>query len=118
VNQSEIRTAVKTGALHRLGALAAGETAAAADDALADAALDRLVDDMAARGDCAFDKDALPEAAQDGLIDLLAARLADVFGLSLERALRLDAAGEAARREFRRQARAEGADQTVAFSNH
>jgi hypothetical protein len=117
VTQSEIRAAVTGGALTKLGVLAAGETAAAADDALASATLDRLVAALGEAGDVGFTADALPEEAQHGLIALLAAELADAFGLPEARARRLDTEAAGARRLFRARGRA-GASDPVRFVNH
>lgn len=101
MTQTEIENAIKTGALMKLGVLAAGETASAADDALAEEALERLVDDLAGAGDAWFDAQHLPEEARHGLIGLLAATLADPFGLPEARAARLAAEAAEARRALR-----------------
>jgi len=117
VTQTEIENAIKTGALMKLGVLAAGETASAADDALAGEALGRVVDDLAAAGDAWFDAQHLPEDARHGLIGLLAAALADPFGLPEERAVRLAAEGAGARHALRARGGTAGGD-AVQFTDY
>lgn len=111
-DQATIRAAIKQGALRRLGVLDAGQSAGAADDALADGALTRLVGHLAAEGSARFHDQAIPEQAQHGLIVLLAATLADDFGLAEERAQRLLAQAEAERRLLRQQAGATAGEPT------
>jgi hypothetical protein len=117
VTQTEIENAIKTGALLKLGVLAAGETASAADDALAAETLERLMDDLAAAGDAWFDAGHLPEEARHGLTHLLAAALADPFGLPEARTARLAAEAGGARRALRAQGRGAAGD-AVRFTDY
>jgi hypothetical protein len=110
VTQTEIESAIKTGALRKLGVLAAEETAPAAHDALAAEALGRVVDDLGAAGDAWFDAQHLPEEARHGLIALLAYALADPFGLPEVRTGRLAVEADVARRSLRARARGASSD--------
>lgn len=106
MTQSEIQEAVRTGALTRLGVLAAEETPTASDDRAAATALARVVDDLGARGEVWFTADALPEETRHALTLLVAADLADAFGLPEERLRRLLAEAQDARRALRGMGRA------------
>lgn len=110
MTQTEIENAIKTGALRKLGVLAADETASAADDALAAEALGRVVDDLEASGDAGFDAQHLPEEARHGLVALLAFALADPFGVPGDRTGRLAAEAEGARRALRARGRGASSD--------
>jgi len=87
--QADIRLTIKTGALRKLGVLAATATPSAADNQLAEGALARLIDTLYADGDVHFSNLAIPEDAAHGLIVLLANALADDFGVDDARAARL-----------------------------
>jgi hypothetical protein len=115
--QADIRLTIKTGALRKLGVLAATETASAADDQLADGALGRLIDTLSADGDIRFHNLAIPEDAAHGLIVLLAAALADDFGVADTRAARLSAQAADERRALRIRGHAP-ASNDVAFRNY
>lgn len=111
-------TEIKAGALRKLGALAAGETASSEDDTLAGDTLDRLLDDLETRRDIAFTKEYVPEDAVLGLTEMLASALTDSFGTPIDRADRLRLSAEAARREFRARASARSASEPVKFTNY
>lgn len=105
LTQTAIRTAIIGAALVRLGVIAAGETAAAADQALVSNSLDRLLDHLADAAVTDFDKGAIPETAQKALIDLLAAELADDYGLTPPQQAGRAAAANAARLHLLQQRR-------------
>ena len=116
MTQTEIRTAIITGALRKLGTLGADDTPSGADHTLADTTLDRLIDALRAGGDARFHKLAIPEDAQQPLLVMLAASLADDFGVSDLRASRLQALSEQERRGLRVRQTAPASD-TVAFTD-
>ena len=110
-------TAIKAGALRKLGVLAVGETATAADDALAESLLDDLIDDGVTRGDMNFDKDVIPDDAKRGLIVMLAWDLVDEFTVPAQLANNLSVKAGNARREFRARA-AITSSETTEFTNY
>ncbi len=110
MTQTEINTAIKTGALRKLGVLAAGATASASDDTLAGDTLGRLLDAMYADGETWFEKDIIPESAIHGLTVLLTLALANDFGLSDSRNQTVAGEAQEVRRAFRRQGRASSTD--------
>ncbi len=117
MTQTDIRRAVITGALRKLGTLGADDTPAGADYILADTTLDRLIDALRAGGDATFHKLAIPEDAQQPLLVMLAAALADDFGVADARAARLQALSDQERRGLRVRQTAPASD-TVAFTDY
>ena len=111
-------TEIKAGALVKLGVIAAGETASAADDTLAGEALDRLIDDMVAKGEAVYDKARIPDHEKRTLIIALADDLAEAFGIQAEDRDRFRIEARDARHESRRRASAKRARSIVSFVNY
>ncbi len=110
--------AIKTGALRKLGVLAADETASAADDKLIGDALDRMIDAAGRDGDMNFYRDQIPDDAEEGLIVMLAAAVAEDFGYPASGIPALEAKASIERGKFRKDASIGASESAVTFVNY
>lgn len=97
------KAALRNRVLEHLGVLAAGETAATADQTLVDELIDAAHERLRKFGLVPFATSAIPSWAQTHLKEIVARDAGPAYGMSGQRLLELESAAVAAERELARQ---------------
>jgi hypothetical protein len=97
------KAALRNRVLEHLGVLAAGETAASADQTWVDEAIDAVHERLRKFGLAPFATSAIPSWAQIPLRDVVAGDVAQSYGMSGQRLLEFKQGAAAAERELARQ---------------
>jgi hypothetical protein len=97
------KAALRNRVLEHLGVLAAGETAAAADQTLVEEAIDAAHERLRKFGLAPFATSAIPSWAQIQLRDVVAGDVAQAYGMSGQRLIEFKQGAAEAERELARQ---------------